>query len=201
MYADNERLETQVSELTVRLKTIQKGQLSPLKESNPGANPADSSSSDTISLDHKIIDLEESIDTFKNKLRAAEDKETTLNKKINNQKERIVQITSQVSELTVANSLLKEEVAEYENEKKSLELELEQSRAAQKLLEEKYAEQVKQMEKMLQKRARLFKPVKKVNPVEEKIDLSSHISSLKKTGTNFLESNIKFYFFFEFNLF
>lgn len=101
-------------------------------------------------------------------------------------------ITSQLSEITAKNSVLQEENQELANDKIVLEKELEDSKAALKAADEKYAEQVKSMEKMLQKRARLFKPIKKKNDpneaMKEKIDLSSHISGLKKTQSPFLES-------------
>jgi hypothetical protein len=103
-------------------------------------------------------------------------------------------ITSQLSEVTAKNSVQLEEHQELLNDKKAVEKELEDSKAAQKAADEKYAEQVKTMEKMLQKRARLFKPIKKKSDpneaMKEKIDLSSHISSLKKTKSPFLESNL-----------
>lgn len=59
--------------------------------------------------------------------------------------------------------------------------------------DDKLAEQVKEMEKQLaQRRTRVFRPIRKKNAyrdaLSEKVDISAHISTLKKTASPFLES-------------
>jgi C4-dicarboxylate-specific signal transduction histidine kinase len=96
------------------------------------------------------------------KVKAAEDKENMLNKKIDSQKERygtimvnkvslielrIVMLTSQVSELTAKEELLIEEQMELKNEKKNLEMELEERKKELKEQEAHFKEQIEVPEK------------------------------------------------------
>jgi septal ring factor EnvC (AmiA/AmiB activator) len=196
LYADNERLEKEVQDLNAKLKQCTLGVLS-------GGAPAETStvpskedplrvskvSTDASELNNRILDLEENIAAVTRKLAMSEDREASLQKKLEAQKERVTTITGQLSELTAKNDLLKEEKAEVLNDKAALEKELEAARAATKLAEEKHAEQLKNMEKLLQqKRARIFRPAKKVNALQTKIDLAAQVQGLKKTHSPFLES-------------
>ncbi len=101
-------------------------------------------------------------------------------------------LTNQITELSSKNAILKEETAELQHDKEILEKDLSAARAAQKEVEEKHTEQIKAMEKMIQKRARLFKPAKRRgdDAMHTKVDLAAQVQSLKKTHSNFLESTL-----------
>jgi seryl-tRNA synthetase len=106
LYADNERLEQQIQELTQKSKLLQLGQLQSLRQSflitssadlNQAATNSPSDSGQTLGvegiqtpldIDRKIVDLEEQVLLITKKLRASEDKEVTLNKKVGAQKDR-----------------------------------------------------------------------------------------------------------------
>jgi chromosome segregation ATPase len=195
LYADNERLEKEVQDLNAKLKQCTLGVLSGAPaETSTVASKEDplrvsKVSTDASELNNRILDLEENIAAVTRKFAMSEDREASLQKKLEAQKERVTTITGQLSELTAKNDLLKEEKAEILNDKAALEKELEAARAAAKLAEEKHAEQLKNMEKLLQqKRARIFRPAKKVNALQTKIDLAAQVQGLKKTHSPFLES-------------
>jgi hypothetical protein len=78
---------------------------------------------------------------------------------------------------------------------------LENVRSTSQQNEEKYVEQIKLLEKEKARRPRIFRPAKKKGiyikeALQEKIDLKSHIGTLKKTDSPYLSGIYLFFILF-----